>query len=138
MIAPVHALVFQNPALIIVSNIEQPRFQGRGVIELDQVRIADNTTPLAESQDGFPVHRLTRLPGGRLRQCLPFCQLLTVQNCSHYPKQVGLQDLKTLVTSTHNTYTYLAHCKNIETYVKSGSITEGIMGGETRHRQPGG
>jgi len=56
---------------------------GRDVIELRELSIATTPRPLAESQEGFPGPRLTRLPGGRSKQFLPVCQLLTVQNCSH-------------------------------------------------------
>ena len=75
---------------------------GRDVIELHQVSIATTPRPLAESQDGFPFHRLTLLPGGRLKQFPPVCQLLTAQNCSRHLKQVDLRVMKTPVSNTTN------------------------------------
>ena len=72
---------------------------GRDVIELHQSGIATTSHPFAESQEESPIPRLTRLPGGRLKQSLLLCRLLTVQNCSHCLKKIDLRVVKMRVTA---------------------------------------
>jgi hypothetical protein len=75
-------------------------FRGRDVIELHEVGIATTPRPLAESQDGFPVHQLTLLPGGRLKQSLPGYQVLAVQITFSFRLRPMLMIALTMVVSS--------------------------------------
>ena len=76
---------------------------GRDIIELHWVSIATTPCPLAASQEGFPSIDWLGSLGGRLKQYLPVCQLLTVKKCSHIATRLTLRVLYKVVKIRRNT-----------------------------------